>query len=81
MNGWRQTLRQLLGRGGADAGCDDSLEVLDQLVEEEMAGRVVAEVFPDVALHLEACPDCREEYEGLRDLVGASGGEDPTGAP
>jgi hypothetical protein len=25
--------------------------------------------WPGAAVHLEACPDCREDYVGLRDLV------------
>ena len=42
MNGSRQTLRRILGPTGTDAGCERSLEVGDQLVEEELAGRVAA---------------------------------------
>lgn len=81
MNGSRQTLRRILGPTGTDAGCERSLEVGDQLVEEELAGRVAAEMFPDVALHVEACPDCREDYEGLRKLARSARGEGSASSP
>lgn len=64
-------LRGLLGRRGDDAGCEESLEALDLVVEAELSGRPVAETFPAVAVHLDSCPDCREDYEGLRALATA----------
>lgn len=69
MNGPRETLQRMLGLTGADAGCERSMELFDQVVEAELAGRAPAEAFPEVAVHLEGCPDCREDYEGLRALV------------
>jgi hypothetical protein len=73
MSGLNQLFQHLLGRRGADAGCDDSLEVLDLFVEEELEGRRAADTFPAVAVHLESCPDCREDYEGLRELARSNG--------
>jgi hypothetical protein len=81
MSELREAVRELLGRHGADSGCDDSGEVLDQWIEAELAGLAAAELFPDVAVHLASCPDCREDYEGLRELVRSSGaGGDVDGA-
>lgn len=71
MNGLAEAMRGLFGRGGDDAGCEESLEVLDLVVEAELSGRPVAEAFPAVAVHLDSCPDCGEDYEGLRALAGA----------
>lgn len=69
MNGLTEALRGFLGRSGKDAGCEESLEVLDLVVEAELSGRSVAEAFPAVAVHLDSCPDCGEDYEGLRALA------------
>lgn len=73
----RQLLRRILGPAGADAGCDHSGELLDQFVEAELAGRAAAELFPEVAAHLEGCPDCREDHDGLRALAGSAPSEGP----
>ena len=66
-------VRRLLGPGGPDAGCEATLELLDRLVEGELAGRTPPDSFRDATRHLDACPDCREDYEGLRQLVRAAG--------
>jgi hypothetical protein len=69
-------IRRILGPDGPDAGCERSLELLDQVIEADRAGRAVRDAFPDIAVHLEACPDCREDYDGLRELVRShDGGE------
>lgn len=70
----RKLLETILGPGGPDSGCNDGLEVLDLYVEAELAGRPAVALFPDVAVHIQACPDCREDYEGMLALV-ASGGQ------
>ncbi|HSL35156.1 MAG TPA: hypothetical protein VK871_15995 [Candidatus Limnocylindrales bacterium] len=80
MNDRRDLLQSILGPAGPDAGCDGGLEVLDLFVEAELAGRPADALFPDVAVHIQACPDCREDYEGLRELA-RSDGEASTGAP
>lgn len=77
MNDRRDLLQSILGPAGPDAGCDGGLEVLDLYVEAELAGRPAAALFPDVAVHIEACPDCREDYEGLRELANT----EPEGGP
>jgi hypothetical protein len=64
-----QLVRRVLGPVGPDAGCDRTLELLDELVELESAGRAAPASFAAVTRHLEACPDCREDYEGLRALA------------
>ena len=67
-------VRRILGRDGPDAGCDHSGELLDQLVEAEAAGRPAAELFPTVAAHLASCPDCHEDYLGLREAARVASG-------
>ncbi len=69
MNGPQELLRRVLGPPGEDAGCERSIEVLDEYVEHELAGRPATTLYPDVARHLAACPDCREDRDALVDLV------------
>jgi predicted anti-sigma-YlaC factor YlaD len=68
-----QLASRMLGPGGSDAGCDRSLELVDQLIDLELAGQVLPAPLLEVARHLAACPDCREDYEGIRALAGDKG--------
>jgi hypothetical protein len=72
MNRSGDALRWILGTTGPDAGCDRSGELLDQLIEAEQAGRRASDAFPEVAAHLASCPDCHEDYLGLREVAEAS---------
>ena len=65
----RDLATTLLGSDARDAGCDGGMDVLDLYVEAELDGRPAAELFPDVAAHLEACPDCAQDHEGLLELA------------
>jgi hypothetical protein len=69
MNVSVEVLRRLIGPAGADPGCDGSLETFELFLEADLAGEPASELYPGAAVHLEACPDCREDYAGLRDLV------------
>lgn len=69
MNGPQELLRRVLGPAGDDAGCEQTLEVLDEYVEHQLAGRPTATLYPDVAGHLAACPDCGQDRDALMDLV------------
>jgi hypothetical protein len=71
-------LRRLLGPAGRDAGCERCFEALDAYVEGELAGRPVAALYPDVATHLAACPDCSQDHDALVDLLRAR--RPPTGS-
>jgi len=59
----------LFGSDARDAGCDAGMDVLDRFVEAELDGRPVVELFPEVAAHLAACPDCAQDHEGLLELA------------
>ena len=50
--------------------CDDVFVLIDQFTEMALKGESVAHLMPLVQLHLEICPECREEYEALRQVVG-----------
>ena len=75
MNGSGPVLRRILGQTGPDAGCDRSGDLLDQLVEAERVGQPIAEALRAVATHLEGCPDCHEDYLGLRAFAEALSSE------
>ena len=75
MSGPAEVLRRLIGPAGGDPGCDGSLDTFELFLEADLAGRPAAELFPGAAVHLEACPDCHEDYVGLRELALAAGDE------
>ena len=65
------TIRRVLGPAEPEVQCDECFEELDRYVELELDGRAADATIPGMRAHLEGCPACREEYEGLRELAGA----------
>jgi hypothetical protein len=63
-------IKRLLGPAGEEIGCDECFERIDEYVELELRGADADEGVPGMRAHLEGCPACREEYEGLRELAG-----------
>lgn len=49
--------------------CDEIYELLDQYVELLQSSEDAAELMPLVERHLDLCPDCREEYEALLNIL------------
>jgi hypothetical protein len=58
-------LDELLRATDGDVGCTASAEILDAYVELELAGEDPARVYPGTAIHVESCPGCRAEHDGL----------------
>ncbi|HTU86506.1 MAG TPA: hypothetical protein VMF57_13080 [Solirubrobacteraceae bacterium] len=58
-------LDEILRATDGDAGCAAGAEILDAYVELELAGEEPASVYPGMAIHLESCPGCRVEHDGL----------------
>jgi hypothetical protein len=58
-------LDELLRVKEGDAGCTAGEAILDAYVELELAGEDPARVFPGTAIHLESCPGCRADHDGL----------------
>jgi predicted anti-sigma-YlaC factor YlaD len=48
-----------------DAGCTAGEEILDAYVELELAGEDPARVYPGTATHLQSCPGCQADHNGL----------------
>jgi predicted anti-sigma-YlaC factor YlaD len=55
----------LLRATEGDPGCSAGAEILDAYVELELADEDPARVYPGTAIHLESCPGCRAEHDGL----------------
>jgi predicted anti-sigma-YlaC factor YlaD len=58
-------LDQLLRAEDGDGGCTAGAEILDAYVELELAGEDPARVYPGTAIHLQSCPGCRTDHDGL----------------
>jgi hypothetical protein len=61
----RDRLDELLGAPEGDAGCTAGEGILDAYVELELAGEDPARAFPGTAIHLQGCPGCRADHDGL----------------
>ena len=55
-----------------DAGCDcaAAYKEFECLAEQAVRGVDIHELLPRVALHLDLCSDCREEFEALVSILG-----------
>jgi hypothetical protein len=69
----RERLERLLGPTGHEIGCEQCFAVLDEYVELELAGADADARIPGLRAHLEGCPTCHEEHEGLLALARAEG--------
>jgi predicted anti-sigma-YlaC factor YlaD len=58
-------LDDLLRAKDGDAGCTAGEAILDAYVELELAGEDPAGVYPGTAIHLQSCPGCRADHDGL----------------
>ena len=69
----RTRLARVLGPAGPEVTCEACFEHLDRYVEaQRAAGDAAAEaVVPGMRAHLEGCPACAEEHEGLLALLAA----------
>lgn len=61
----RRDLDELLRAEDGDAGCTAGADTLDAYVELELAGEDPARVYPGTAIHLQSCPGCRADHDGL----------------
>jgi len=50
--------------------CSEVNELLDYYVELERSGENVKVLMPTMSQHLRICPECVEEYEALRQIIG-----------
>jgi hypothetical protein len=60
-----RNLDELLRATDGDAGCAVGAKILNAYVELELAGGDPAHLYPGTAIHLETCPGCQAEHDGL----------------
>lgn len=60
-----ERLERFLRTDPRDVGCDEALAVLHIYVDLVAAGEDAAARYPGVAVHLEACGPCGEDFAGL----------------
>jgi hypothetical protein len=60
-----RSLDELLRATDGDAGCAAGEAILDAFVELELAGGDPERVYPGTAIHLQSCPGCRTDHDGL----------------
>jgi hypothetical protein len=58
-------LYYLLRTTDGDAGCAAGEDILDAYVEMELAGEDPVRAFPGTAIHLQSCPGCQADHDGL----------------
>jgi hypothetical protein len=70
-------LDALLRADPGDAGCTAGEAILDAYVDLELAGEDPAETYPGTALHLQSCPGCADDHEGLLEAARRFGDATP----
>ena len=64
-----QWLERTYATADSELDCDQLQAILPAFVDLEIAGAHPADRFPLVPAHFAQCPDCAEEYEGLRQVA------------
>lgn len=73
----RRHLDDLLRAQDGDAGCTAGEDILDAYVELELAGEDPARAYPGTAIHLQSCPGCTADHDGLLEAARRFGGYSP----
>ena len=55
-----------------ELSCDEVHRLLGEFAEMALRGEDAASLLPLVHHHLDTCPDCREEYDALMQILQAS---------
>jgi hypothetical protein len=63
--GVRQLMQLLEKTQEEEFSCQETFALLDEYVELVDSNEEAAALMPIVRLHLEMCPDCRDEFEAL----------------
>ena len=67
----RPALEQFLAVDPLDAGCEETMALLDVYVDAVVAGRDPERTMPGITAHLRSCLPCRTDFEGLLAAVRA----------
>jgi hypothetical protein len=66
---FKQWLKRMYATGPAELACDQLQAMLPALVDFEITGGDPRLRFSAALAHVAQCPDCAEEYSGLRHIV------------
>jgi hypothetical protein len=66
-------LSRLIGPAGPELTCEQCFDQLDRYVELELGGSDADTAVPGMRAHLEGCPACAEDRDGLRELLLSEG--------
>jgi hypothetical protein len=72
-NAHGKLLGRLLGPPGPELTCEQCFDQLDRYVELELGGSDADTAVPGMRAHLEGCPACAEDRDGLRELLLSEG--------
>ena len=64
MNGW-PALDRFLRTDPRDVGCAEAMRMLHVYADLVASGAPAGQRYPGIALHLQACGPCGEDFEGL----------------
>ena len=64
-------LRQIRKTQEIEILCDETFRLLAEFTEMAARGEKVSEAMPLVQQHIEVCPDCREEFEAVLEILKA----------
>ncbi len=67
--GFEQSIERVYRTGENELDCQALQDLLPRYIEVEIAGGDAAGQFPGARAHLDQCPDCAEEYAGLRQVA------------
>ena len=67
--GFAQWLERIYATAEAEMDCEQLRAILPAYIDFEIAGGDPGGRFPQAKAHLAQCPDCAEEYAGLRKVV------------
>ncbi len=69
MNTIKNLLRMIEQTSDEEYSCEEVFELLDLYTEKLVEGEDTKKMMPLVERHLAMCPDCREEFEGLLNIL------------
>ncbi len=69
LTGFEQSIERIYSTGDNEIDCEALQTLLPVYVDAEIAGVDPVARFPAAHAHLVQCPDCAEEYKGLRQVA------------
>ncbi len=67
--GFEQSVKRVYRTSDNELDCEALQALLPRYIDAEIAGGDAAKQFPEAKAHLDQCPDCAEEYAGLRQIA------------